>query len=95
MMWLVSWAADVLCTCKVQSFGMTGYEYATGLTGIQPIVVFFREGHVQVRRRRGPLQVDAKQMGPRLLQGHQLEDLRVSDREEKRDLLMRNHPQIA
>ena len=40
MTWLVAWAAEVLCRYKIQAFGRTSYEYATGHKGLQPIAIF-------------------------------------------------------
>ena len=40
MTWLVSWAAEVLCRYKVQSYGRTSYEFNTGHKGTQAIAIF-------------------------------------------------------
>ena len=40
MTWLVSWAADVICRCRIQANDRTSHENVTGHKGLQPIAIF-------------------------------------------------------
>ena len=57
MTWLVSWAGEVICRYRIQTYGRTAYEYTTGHQGLQACAIFgerlmFQYTPDKVKRRK-------------------------------------------